>query len=90
MGNLLPAIDLRRDAGGDAPVSKSFAKPVGIIAPVRQHRRGWRQGIDEDRCAFVIAGLSFGECQADGTPATIANGMELDGQSATAASDTSG
>ena len=90
VGYMDPAIDLGRDAGGDASFGESIAEPVGVIAPVGEHGVGGWQGIDQQGSAFEVAGLSLRERQADGTAAAIAYGMELGGQSATAAPDTSG
>ena len=83
-------VDFRRDAGGDASLGKRFAEPVGVISAVGEHGGGWRQGVDQQGGALVVAGLSLGEHQADGTAAAVAYGMELGGQPAAAAPDTAG
>ena len=79
-----------RNAGSDAALGERFSEPARIIAPVAEHGFGRRQGIDQHGRALVIAGLPFGQDQADGPAATVAYGMELGSQAAAAASDTSG
>ena len=90
VGYMDPAIDFGGDAGGDAAFGERLAEPVGVMAPVGEHGGGGWQGIDQQGGAFEIAGLPFGQHQANGTAAVIPYGMELGGQSAAAAPDTLG
>lgn len=84
------AVALRRDTGGNALCGERVTEPVGVLSPVCEHGGGGRQGIDEQGGALVIAGLPFGQHQADGTPAAVADRMEFGCQSTATASDTAG
>ncbi|AJR26836.1 hypothetical protein TZ53_23665 (plasmid) [Sphingobium sp. YBL2] len=84
------AVALRWDAGRDASCSESVTEPVGVVSAICEHGSGRRQGIDQQGGALVIAGLSFGQNQADGPPAAVADRMEFGRQSAATASDTAG
>ena len=84
------AIAFRRDAGGDAPRGERVAEPVGVVSPVCEHGCGGRQGIDQQGSALIVTGLSFGQHEAEGPAATIADRVELGGQPAATTSDTAG
>lgn len=90
VGDMDLAIDLRRDARGNAALDECMAEPVGIIPSVGQHCFGRRQSIEEHGGALVVAGLAFGQRQANGATAAIAHGMKFGSQAASAASDTAG
>jgi len=81
---------MRGDAGGYAACRESLSEPERAIGAVGEHGFGVRQGVDERFGAFVIAALSFGQMETQWSPASVAHDMQLAGQAAAAASDTSG
>lgn len=84
------AIDFRGDARVDAACDECGSEPIGIIASVGEHGFGRRQGLDQDGSALEVAGLPFAQRQSERAAAAVADGVELGGQAATAAPDTSG
>jgi len=75
--NGLFSVSLAWNARGDAFVVQGIAKPVGIISPVCKNFIGFWQAVEQNRSAFVIAGLAFGQVQGYRLTGGIAQGMKL-------------
>ncbi len=75
---------------GSRETIKSLADMRKTLAEEITHDFGIRQGVDERFGAFVIAALSFGQMETQWSPASVAHNMQLAGQAAAAAPDTSG
>ena len=84
------AIDLLRDAGRDALCDQGVTKPIRVVAPVCEHRLGRRQGIEHQRCALEVAGLTMGEQHDQRPDLAVADGVQLEVQAAFRLPDTSG
>ncbi len=71
------AIPFRRDARLDPPFDQGFAEPVAVIAAVAGQRPGWRQGIEHEPCALMIAHLAFAQQQNQGLAVAIGDRVKL-------------
>jgi hypothetical protein len=65
------------DAGLAAPFGESVPEPIAVVAAIGKERLGWRQGIEDQPRAFVIAQLAFGEQQNEGRAFAVADSVEL-------------
>ena len=79
-----------RDAWGGALRDQRGAEPVAVLAFVGEQLLGARERGKQQKSAFVVAHLAFGEQQDDRAALTVADGMELGVQPAFGAPDTSG
>ncbi len=67
----------RGDAGGDAALGESSAKPVRIITLVTEQGLGRGQSIDHQGSALVVAHLPLAEQHDERAALAIADGMQL-------------
>lgn len=79
-----------RDARCDAAFCERLAQGGGTVGTVGQQVFGWRQGFDHCGSGLVIIGLPFAQMQQQRASLAIADHLQLGGQAASAASDTSG
>lgn len=79
-----------RDARGDTLIGQRLSEGGGAIGPVGEQEAGEWQMIKDRGRGLVIIGLTFGQMQQQRAPSVIANHLQLGGQAASAASDTSG
>ncbi len=77
IGNRLFATLSARNARGDSFVEQGIAKPVGIIAPIRQDFPGLGQRVEQDGGTLVIAHLTAGQMERYRLAGGIANGMKF-------------
>ncbi len=80
----------RWDTGRNALLDQFIAKPVSIIASIRQQFCGLGQALKQMPGSLVITGLSFGEKEQQGSPQAVGYGMQLGVQAASGLSDTAG
>ena len=71
------AIGYGRNAGDNAAVGESLAKPVGVIAPVAEQPFRLGQLVQQGCRAGVVADLACGHEEAQRATVRIGNGMEL-------------
>jgi hypothetical protein len=83
-------LGMGRDARGDAPLPEGLAEPDRAIGAVGQQIACWRQGFDQQVGSGVVAGLAFGQVKDERAALTVANHLQLGGQPASTAPDTSG
>ena len=79
-----------RDARGYAALSEGVPEPDRAVGTVGEQTLRGRQGLDQGDGTLVIAGLTFGKVKQQRPAPAIAHQVELGGQPAAAASDTSG
>lgn len=79
-----------RDAGLDAPCEELFSEPGAVVALIGDEAIGFRQRVEHDPGALVVAHLAFREQHDDRPAVLVADGMELRVQSALGAPDTTG
>src|SRR5690606_11881765 len=84
------AASARRDARLDASGFEFSPEPGAVVAAVGDQMRSWRQGVENQTCALVIAHLAFRQEQDDRPAVTVADGVELGVQPAFGAPDTTG
>lgn len=86
--------DFAAPAGGDArldaPGFPFLADPGAVIAAIGDEMRGWRQGVEHETGALVVAHLAFGQEQDDRPAVTVADSVELGVQPALGSPDTTG
>lgn len=83
-------LGMGRDAGRDAAFDERLAEGRGTVGPIGEQGFGGRQDLDHCGSGLVIIGLPFAQMQQPRAPLAVADHLQLGGQSATAASDTSG
>ena len=79
-----------RNAWRDAAIDERLAEGRGTVRPVGQQEAGDRQVLDHCGGSFVIVGLPFAHMQKSRAPLAVADHLQLGGQAASAAPDTSG
>ena len=79
-----------RDAGGDAALDQSLAEGGGGIGTVGQQEVGGWQLLEDSSGGPVVADLAFAEVQQQRASRLVADDLQLAGQAAPGASDTSG
>lgn len=84
------ALTLRWNAGDDTALLEAAVHPVRGIGLVGDEQLGLRQIGDQAFGSLVIAALALGQVEPQRPPLPVANDMQLAGQPATAAPDTSG
>ena len=87
---LYAVLGVRGNARGDAPVSQRLSKGRRAIGPVGEQEAGGRQMLQDCGGNLVIVGLSLGQMKKKRPPLVVADHLQLCGQTAPAASDTSG
>lgn len=83
-------LGMGRDARRDAAFFQGMAEGYGTVGAVGEQVSGGRQVLSHAQGGWVIARLTFGKAHKQGPSVTVAHDMQLGGQSAPAASDTSG
>lgn len=79
-----------RDARGDTALGEGVAQGDRAVGAVGEQVLGRRQIVEHRHGGLVVAGLAFGETQDERPALAVAHHVELAGQPAPAASDTSG
>lgn len=79
-----------RDARRDAAFFQGMAECYGTVGAVGKQVPRGRQVLSHAQSGWVVASLAFGKTHKQGSSITVAHDMQLSGQSAAAASDTSG
>ena len=79
-----------RTAGLDPFVLQGFPEPIGVIAAIREQEFGWRQGVDYQPGAVVIAHLPLRQAHEDRAALTVTNRMKFGVQPAFCPPDTAG
>lgn len=79
-----------RNARCDAALDERLAEGGGTVGSVGQQVVGRRQGLNHCSSGLVIIGLSFAQMQQQRASLAIADHLQLGGQAASTASDTSG
>ena len=90
VGVLDAVAGMGRNAGCDAALDECLSEGDGAEGSVGQHVAGWRQVLDHCGSGLVIIDLPFAQMQQQRASLAIADHLQLGGQAASAASDTSG
>ena len=83
-------LSVRRDARGNTTLLECVAEGDGTVGPVGEQMAGWGQVLEQCCGTPVVAGLALHQIQQQRAPLAIADHLQLGGQAASAASDTSG
>ena len=83
-------LGMRRNAGRDAALDERLAEGRGTVGPIGQQGVGKGQVLNHCGSGLMIIGLPFAQMQQQWASLPITDHLQLGGQSATAASDTSG
>lgn len=83
-------LGMGRNTRCDAALDERLAECRGTVGPIGQQGAGGRQVLDHCGSGLVIIGLAFAQMQQLRASLPIADHLQLGGQSASAASDTSG
>lgn len=81
---------MRRNAWADASLDQCLAEGRRTVGPIDQQGVCLGQVLDHCGGGLVIVGLPFSQVQHERASFAIADHLQLGGQSASAASDTSG
>jgi hypothetical protein len=87
---LCAVLGVRRDARGDAPLGQRLSEGRGTVCPVGEQEASGREMLKDSRRGLVIIGLSLGQVEEQRAAFVVADHLQLGGQTAPAASDTSG
>src|SRR2546430_11474134 len=79
-----------RDAWRGSTRSKCGSERVAVVAAIGNEVLGLWQAAEHQVRSFVVAHLSFGQQQDDGTALAVANAVQLGVQTALGAPDTAG
>lgn len=83
-------LSVRRNAGGDAPFIQGLSEGSGTISPVGEQESGGWQLLYDSGSGLVVVGLPLAQMQQQRASPVVAHHLQLAGQAAPAASDTSG
>lgn len=78
------------DAWRDALIGQRLPKGSGAIGPISQQEAGRRKPVENSRGSLVVVCLSFSQVQEQWSALGVAHHLQLGGQAAATASDTSG
>lgn len=81
---------VRRDARGDASRDERLAEADGTEGSIGQQVLGLRQVLEHCGGGLVVVGLAFAQMQQQRASLAVADHLQLAGQTASTASDTSG
>ena len=87
---LCAMLGMGRNARGDAPLGQSLSESRGTVGPVGEQEAGGRQMGDDSGSGLMIVGLAFAQMQQQWASAAVTDHLQLAGQAAPGASDTSG
>ena len=90
VGVLDAVLGMRRDAGRDAAIGQRLAEGGGTVGPVGEQEAGRRQLIEDRGGGLVVVGLPLGKMKEQRSSLVVADHLQLGGQAAPAASNTSG
>lgn len=78
------------NARRDAALDQASAESGRAVGAIGKQMTGWRQPLKQHGGGLVIVGLSLGQIEQERTAFAVANHLQLGGQSASTAPDTSG
>ena len=87
---LCAVLGMRRNARGDAALGQRLSEGRGTVGPVGEQEAGGRQMGDDSGSGLMIVGLAFAQMQQQWASAAVTDHLQLAGQAASGASDTSG
>lgn len=90
IGMLDAMAGMGRDARGDASIGERLSESGGAIGSVGEQEAGGRQLFEDSGSGLVVVGLALAQVQQQRPSLMVADHLQLAGQAAAAASDTSG